>query len=646
MRTGSTQSPSVCGGVPGTGRRRHHSSDDSGGLLVCGIAGMIGNPDQAVVERMAATLRHRGPDATAVVTGSNVSLGHTRLAVIDLSDSASQPMADRSGRVRIVFNGEIYNYRQLRRDLQQQGVQFQSASDTEVVLESYLLSGPRFVRQLRGIFAFAIHDAREDSSRPTVLLARDHLGVKPLLYAGNSKQLVFASELKAILPALPQAARVDPVALRQLLAWGSVCQPRTMIAGVSMLPAGHTLLVHDGEIGIERFWEPGLDRVPEARELPYPEIVRRVRDGVMDAVTAQLVADVPVGAFLSGGIDSALLVAMMKMAVGDVRTFSVGFDARGVHDESADAHVISQHLGTRHTSTVVTGSEVARDLPAIVRSLDQPSVDGVNAWYVAQAARSEVTVALSGTGGDELFAGYPWYRALEQRPSGPADRLRGIHRWGVGRRHFVRRYADQYSIFGAEADSMLSPECRIEAGETDAYLDLGAHDELADGTAIERTTAITLGNYTRNQLLRDIDATSMAHSLEVRVPFLDVPLLDLALSIPDDAKRDPTAIGGASYTDSGIKRVLLDVGRDLLPDDFANRSKRGFTLPFDAWLHGPLSDNLTGALAPETVARRGLMNPERATQLHDDFVAGRIGWTRPWLLMNIELWCQAFLDDK
>lgn len=606
---------------------------------------MIGHPDRDVLERMAAKLRHRGPDATAVFANSEVGLGHTRLAVIDLSEAASQPMADRSARVQIVFNGEIYNYLALRRDLQKRGVQFRTASDTEVVLEAYLVYGLQFVRRLRGIFALAIYDARTDSTQPTVLLARDHLGVKPLLYAGDAARLVFASELKAIIPALLQTPQIDPVALRQLLAWGSVCQPRTMIAGVSMLPAGHTLVVRNGSLSIERFWKPDLDRIPEARGLPYRETVQQVREHLMDAVASQLVADVPVGAFLSGGIDSALLVAMMKALVGDVRTFSVGFDAAGVHDESMEAAAIAHSLGTRHSSAVVTGADVARDLHSIVRGLDQPSVDGVNAYYVAQAARAEVTVALSGTGGDELFAGYPWYHALERRPSGPADQLRAIRRWGVGRRRFSRRYGDQYSIFGADAQSLLVHDLRLPAGETDAFRDLGSHDQLAGGTAIERTTAITLGNYTRNQLLRDIDAVSMAHGLEVRVPYLDVPLLDLALSIPDNSKRDPNAIGGESYSDSGIKRVLVDIGRELLPAGFADRPKRGFTLPFDRWLHGPLARDLNAALCPVTVRARGLFDPQEVTRVRDAFIAGHIGWTRPWLLMIIELWCSDICDE-
>lgn len=618
---------------------------------MCGIAGIFGSPSRDSAAAMVAALKHRGPDGDGVYVDERVALGHTRLAIIDPTANAAQPMSTAGGQVCIVFNGEFYNFRELRRRLEEEGTRFRTSSDTEVLLELYCRDGDAFVSGLRGIFAFAIYDKRGGPGRERLVLARDHLGVKPLCYARTGTGMVFGSEIKALLKALPER-RIDPIALRQLLAWGSVCQPRTILAGVSMLPAGHMLVAEGGGTTLRPYWQPALNRVAGLRDLPYDELVDIAEAKLVETLQSQLVADVPVGAFLSGGIDSSLLVALMaRRHNGPVKTFSVGFEgAVGVEDESDDAADVAAFLRTDHSRVVVTANDAAASVHAIARDLDQPTVDGVNSWFVSRSVGGEVKVAISGTGGDELFAGYPWFTALDQHARlarQPASRARALARCVLGRRNpgFVDAYAGQYHIFGpGDAVRHLAPHLRTDAGACSTEADLGPADLLPGGTPIERTTALCLGNYTRNQLLRDIDAGSMAHALEVRVPLLDHQLADFALSLPDTAKLRPDAAPAGSYEASGLKRILVDVGRRYLPPGFSSRTKRGFSLPFDNWLRGPLSPLLADCLAPETVARRGLFDVPNVERLAADFSQGRIGWTRPWLLMMTELWCRECLD--
>lgn len=621
-------------------------------IIMCGIAGIFGRPDQPTVSAMTNALRHRGPDGHGLVTDDRATFGHARLSIIDLSAAASQPMTTDDEQIWLTYNGEIYNFRELRDDLVTSGVVFRTQSDTEVILALYRRDGERLLSKLCGIFAFAIYDKRGGPGKERLLLARDHLGVKPLYHMQTARGIVFASEIKAMLKALPDR-KIDPTALRQLLAWGSVCQPRTLIAGVSMLPAGHLLVAEGGRTLIEPYWQPGLGRVSGLRSRSYADLVDIAEAKLIEILDSQMVADVPIGAFLSGGIDSSLLVALIsRRCTGAVRTFSVGFEqGSGVNDETDDAAEVAAFLGTDHSRVIVTAADAAANIRAIARDLDQPTVDGVNAWFVSRSVGGAVKVAISGTGGDELFAGYPWYGALdrhERLSRTPAYRARTLAKLLMGRgrpESFVAAYARQYHIFGADdAIRYLSPQLRAKADAGGPEADLGAADILADGTPIERTTAICLGNYTRNQLLRDIDAGSMAHGLEVRVPLLDHDLADFALSLPDSAKVLPGAALAGSYDASGLKRLLVDIGRRYLPAGFPARAKKGFTLPFDSWLRGSLARVMSECLAAETVARRGFFDVQAVAGLSADFAQGRIGWTRPWLLMMTELWCQECLD--
>lgn len=645
---------------------------------MCGICGVWGDGnDRLAVERMVSAMHHRGPDAAGVHEETCATLGMTRLAILDLSEAGSQPMRNRDGSVWIVYNGELYNFKTEREILEAKGHTFVSTSDTEVVLRMYEHYGDDFVKRLRGMFALAIHDRR--GGREKLFLARDQMGIKSLLYARSRGRLVFASEVKALVASGMVEREVDPVALRQLLTYGSVYQPRTMLRGVSMLPPAHRMIVENGKEIVERYWSLGLDRRPELRGLSYEEQVEAVAAELEESVRLQMVSDVPLGAFLSGGVDSSLMVAMMSRAADrKVKTFSVGFEAEGAEiDETDDAERTARYIGTDHTRVVVRGEEVRDRIEHIASGLDQPSVDGVNSYFVSLAARRAVTVAISGTGGDELFAGYPWFIGMvldEARRRGAPRRavvgslLSSLARWpeldplvfgrGGGRlwdlrerNGFVSKYASQYQIFGTlGAARMMSPALKEAAGAgRSPHHDMKPLDELPNGSPIERVTALCLRGYTTNQLLRDIDAVSMSHSLEVRVPFLDPEVADVALSLPDSAKMsDLTGLPSPqqrTYRETGAKRILIDVGKKLLPDGFADQPKRGFGMPFGSWLGGPLRDVLQDTLSDEVVRRRGLLDVEAVSGIRDAFLAGNLSWAQPWLLMMLELWCREVLDS-
>jgi len=640
---------------------------------MCGIAGIWGGNNKEATARMVAALHHRGPDDTGFFTDRLVDLGMARLAVIDLNPTGRQPMANAEQTVWIVYNGETVNFAEQRALLEKQGQRFRSTSDTEVVLRLYELYGDDFLHRLRGMFALAIYDKRRGSGKERLLLARDHLGIKPLLYAEVSGKLAFASEIKALLASGLVDRQIDPVALRLLLTYGSVYQPRTMLRQVKMLMPAHRMIIENGRTRIERYWAMTRDRVAGLRSQPYPEQVRVLTETLAEAVRRHMVSDVPLGAFLSGGIDSSLQVAIMAREAGQrLKTFSVGFEAEGKGiDESGAGGEMARFLNTDHTHVLVRGEDVRDHILRIAAALDQPTVNGVNAYFISRAARQQMTVAVSGTGGDELFAGYPWFRHMAAEPERShsfwARALAAAARYPVfnplmptrlGNRlfrartasGFTSRYALQYRIFGSTGAAMLiSPHWRrrARAGTAEAF-DLASLDELRQGgSAIDRVTGLCLRGYTANQLLRDIDAASMAHSLEVRVPYLDTSLLDTALSLPDQAKLRPGAAAAdhtCSYRDTGAKRILFDVGRPFLPKDFDLRPKRGFAMPFDHWLRGSLKEVLMSALSPASVKSRGWLDPGAVAGIKEQFLSGRIGWPQPWLLMMLELWAGQVLD--
>jgi asparagine synthase (glutamine-hydrolysing) len=622
---------------------------------MCGIAGILGLPDGAVAERMGRAMAHRGPDDSGLYEDQWVALSHRRLSVLDLSSAGRQPMSRAGDRLWIVYNGEIYNYREIRRELDGRGHHFRSATDTEVILALYEDMGPACVTRLRGMFAFAIWDRRAPD--PTLFLARDHFGVKPLVYATRPDRFVFASDLPGLLASGLGEPTVDPVSLAQYLLHGHVVQPRTILEGVSMLPAGHALTARPGhEPRLWRYWDLDHERcVALSQGMALDDQAARLRHLLEAAARSQMVSDVPLGAFLSGGIDSSTLVALMTRVSGrPVHTFSVGFSGSAAdRDESSDALRSAKALGTVHQTVPVTGRNVAEVLPDIAARLGQPSVDGANMYFVSRAARRAVTVALAGMGGDELFAGYPWFRDLASgwspegrslRPLARAlsrirlwrllPRSRGRERWEMRGLctdlpshymvcHMIRPPSEVLRLLGTR---------RVEPGEMFCY---PREDDPRATDAVARVSRLDSKLYMCSQLLRDTDAASMAHSLEVRVPFLDLDVAEFAYGLPGSSKLGPLEEGGPPTG----KRVLIRAVRDLIPEWTYRKPKRGFTMPFEEWLRGPLRDLAADALADRSFRWSGLVDSTEIDRTWRRFQSSRdLSWTRVWTLLMLALW--------
>ena len=604
---------------------------------MCGIAGSLETHpcDASRMERMVHALSRRGPDDCGIWKDSlgSVALAHARLSIIDLSVAGHQPMSYSNWRFWVTFNGEIYNYRELRQELRAGGAVFATHTDTEVILAGWARWGAEVLKRLRGMFAFALWDCQERR----LALARDRFGIKPLLWAEVPGGLVFASELKALLA----SGIVEPVlelrGLFDLLATGSVCQPGTMIRGVRSLEPGTCLIV--GPSGCRetiRYWDlPGAVAAlqPEMAKLSYPDAVRLVRDLLDEACRYHLVADVPVGSFLSGGVDSTAITALMsRHTMSPVKSFSVGFEETSGHrHELNDARLAASHIGCEHTEVVVTGRDVEAAFDDLVRTIDQPSCDGANTYFVSRAASATVKVALSGLGGDELFAGYPHFAYL-QTAAHPVlpwlnDLLNLAHRLRPSRwthpaalrcLSLPQRYAQLRRGFSdADFAGALAAPLRacFKAGLVEDYL-RPLVEQAFDPVA--QTSLVECRHYLLNTLLRDADAMSMGHGLEVRTVLLDHLLVEHALALPPASKRRA----------GRHKAVLKDAVVDLLPPGLLARPKTGFEMPLGHWLRTVLRERLRAAL--DGSAARVLFQPaflEDCRRLMDDPHAARLLWT-------------------
>ena len=554
---------------------------------MCGIAGVVSRRSQVTalvppVNAMLNSVRHRGPDDEGAWTDAagDAAFAHTRLAILDPTPAGHQPMSTPDGRFTIAFNGEILNFKELRRSLEARGVCFHTRSDTEVILRAYEADGSSCLRSLRGMFAFALWDAREQ----TCLLARDPFGIKPLYYHEAGGVLTFASEVRAILAAGVRAV-VDATGAFEYFRTGSVPEPLTMIQDVRALEAGHFMTWRDGRLSIQRYWDIDF---PDSDASDDPATLTRT--ALLDSVAHHLVSDVPVGVFLSGGMDSTAIVALTRtLRDGDLRTFSLSFPSFQ-HDEGPDARRTAQHFKTTHHEWAVDGATAWQMFGEFLTAADQPSIDGFNTFLVARLARRHHTkVVLSGLGGDELFGGYPSFRQVPRLVklgqlasfgglvSAAALRLAG----DIG--------GSRYRRFAALIESSATLESaymafrgiytREEARALTAHYvgDRTAIDEVerrrppTDPTAEDGVSRLELTRYMRNQLLRDADVMSMASGVELRVPFIDSVLFGTLSRLP---ARQRLQRG----------KALLHQAVPEVPDWIANQPKRGFVLPFQRWL--------------------------------------------------------------
>ncbi|HET7567585.1 MAG TPA: asparagine synthase (glutamine-hydrolyzing) [Gaiellaceae bacterium] len=612
---------------------------------ICGIASTAGPPDPVALAAMSELLVHRGPDSGGEHLDGPVGLAARRLSIVDLAHG-DQPIANEDGTCVVVQNGEIYNSPELRRELERAGHRFRTHCDTETLVHAYEEHGLGFAERLRGMFAVAIWDAR----RRRLVLARDRYGIKPLYWRDAGGELRFASELRA----LPRG-EIDLDAVEAFLAFNSIPAPLSIFRDVRKLPPGHLLVWEDGAVALERYARPGPLPADELREGDEAELVEELRARLRDSVRAHLIADVPVGVLLSGGVDSAALAAFAAEESSEaVHTFTIGFEERSF-DERDDARLVAERYGTNHHELLVRPDPELL-LEALAAAFDEPFADSsaLPTYLVSQLASEHVKVALSGEGGDELFGGYYTYAADLL-----ADRFGGLARLArpfvealpsssrkasleYRAKRFVRaahlppleRHHGWKEIFAPDVRAELTGR-RSEFDPVDVYRDRYRETEGADELA--RLQDVDFGIYLVDDLLVKTDRASMAHSLEARVPFLDPMVTNLAFALPARHKVRGLA-----------KKVLLRKAVEpLLPREVVHGRKRGFSIPAAAWLRGELAPFARETLSAATLERQGFFRPAAVSRILDEHVAGREDWSRQlWGLLAFTLWYEHHVERE
>ncbi|MBT9459910.1 MAG: asparagine synthase (glutamine-hydrolyzing) [Burkholderiaceae bacterium] len=627
---------------------------------MCGIHGIYRLDGQGVepglLSAMGNVTQHRGPDDEGMHIDADCGIAMRRLSIIDLA-GGHQPLSNQDGSLWLVCNGEIYNYRELRTELQAKGYVFKTGSDSEVLLHLYDAEGDEFVHRLNGMFDFALWDAR----RRRLLIGRDRIGVKPLYVLQDGSRLAFATEAKALLALPGVKAELDRSVVASYLHLGYVAAPGCIFKGIRKLAPATLLAVEGGQVREWRYWRLPTQIDKESSEQQW---IDRVRGQLEESVRMQMVSDVPIGAFLSGGVDSSAVVAYMaRHSSQPIRTYSIGFEggvAEALYNELPYARQVSQLFGTQHREIVVK-PDVVGLLPMLLWHMDEPLADTafITTYLVSQFARQDVKVILSGVGGDELFGGYRRYLGahyasrfhalpawLRQAVAAgarrlPADRHSGLLNMLRLAKGFVataemapdERYRSYLQVLGRDVVSqlMLEPSASGPDPLDLAFAGAGNEDDLNRMFAVDAETQLP------DDLLMLTDKMSMAVSLECRVPLLDHDLVELAAAMPGAIKMK----GGR------LKHVMKEALSDILPDDILNRKKRGFGTPMGAWLKGELAPLLRRLLAPEVLRARGLFRPEIVAGLMADHEANRIDGTDPLLaLMNLEIWSRIYLDGR
>jgi asparagine synthase (glutamine-hydrolysing) len=645
---------------------------------MCGIAGIISTNAEARIGAMLESIEHRGRDDQGVWTsaaidaaGRRACLGHRRLSIIDTSSAGHQPMFSEDGRFVLTFNGEIYNYRELKQRLAAHGHKFQTDTDTEVLLAAFTEWGVGCLPHLNGMFAFAIWDTKERQ----LILARDRLGIKPLYYAQvegeNGASFIFASEVKAILTTGLTERAIDPEALNQFLTFLWTPDPNTLFRGIRKLPPAHVLTLRDDEIEVREWWDVSFGEIEEGRSEAWWQ--EHVLETLNRVVGMEMVADVPLGSFLSGGIDSSSIVALMKNHSGGrrVSTYTIGIEAEDLRydiipDDVVWARRVNELLDTEYHE-IMLKPDVTDLLPKLVYHLDEPAIDmAIPSYLVSRAARETLTVMLSGMGGDEVFAGYP--RQMAMKLASAFDPVPGLLRRPLMKTlasvlpgglpgkltaplrnakkfarsaalDFENRYLGYGTYFTDEAKARLyTDEMREATRELDAYHHHRRYFERVKTAApLNRLLYVDLKTFLPCLNLTTTDKTSMAANLEVRVPFLNHELVELAARMPTNLKLH------------GLKRkyILKRVAETLLPKDVVWRRKAGFSAPIRSWLRGALRPMVDDLLSEETIRRRGLFKPQEVRRIIAANLSGREDYNlQVFQLLTLELWQRTFIDSK
>lgn len=647
---------------------------------MCGICGVIGversERAEEIARRMMGALQHRGPDDEGILVAPSAALGMRRLSIIDLP-GGHQPVFNETRNVAVVFNGEIYNFQKMRQTLEGHGHAFQTHSDTEVIVHAYEEWGEQFLRELRGMFAIAIWDARscgtsgEGARRARILLARDRLGIKPLYYAAANGALLFSSEVRSLLASGMLEPRLSPDSLEAFLTFGSVAEPCTLVRDVFSVPPGHCLAFSADappEMPSPKPYWVYSDAVLE-RDAPRPksfqEAAKQLRPLLEETVREYLIADVPLGVFLSSGLDSTSLVALGSRLQRELHTFTVVFPEQRF-SESKVSRETAKHFKTRHQEIMLSPETLVSQMDDAVMSLDQPTMDGLNTYFVSRAARqSGLKVALSGLGSDEIFGGYSTFISTPR-----AAFVAGLGRWIPGP---FRRLTAGAAVRIAAGDAVRKAAAawrsprdfphayyftrllftpsrvrRLLAPYFDSAEYTGNHEnpwrtrmrETAKQAGhLDSFTSVScfeLQSYMVNTLLRDTDSASMANSLEVRVPFLDHRLVEFVGRLPKNAK----------YVQGSPKSLLVEALSDLLPDDVVGQEKRTFTLPWEVWLRGPLGVRLSQELSNLTPPLRRYVNGRAVRGAWQNFVIGQTNWSRPWSLFVLNEWVRRHVAES
>jgi asparagine synthase (glutamine-hydrolysing) len=628
---------------------------------MCGIAGIINRKgresDPSLIRKMTGAMSHRGPDADGFFEDGGIALGHRRLSIIDLSAAANQPFTDSSGRYVMVFNGELYNYREVKRLIGDYA--FRTNSDTEVIIAAYAKWGADCLSYFRGMFALVIWDRQEKE----IFMVRDPMGVKPLYYYLDDDQLLFASEVRAILATGLVKRRLDETALPDYFSYQSISYPHTMIEGIRQLEAGSWIRIKKGSIEKKRYWD--VTNISKDEDMDAGLVRGRIRELLLQSVRRRLVSDVPVGAFLSGGIDSSAVVGLMAEAGSAApNTFNICFEEKE-YDESAYAEIIARKFNTHHTRVLLKPAVFLGELENALAAMDTPSGDGSNTYTVSKAIRSSgIVVALSGVGGDELFAGYPFfeqYLQIHRRgwlwkiPPGLRRSVTGLIPGSAsGKRQRMIQILrapsngieNIYPIFRQILSPALLGQLTSLAGSrhvvgfgspassggllTSVQQELEARkDELSELPLLSQVSAAEYLGYTQHTLLKDTDQMSMAASLEVREPFFDQDLVEYVLAVPDRLKRP-------SYP----KSLLVESLRPMLPDEIVFRKKQGFLFPWNVWLKNELRSFCETHI--HNMAQRPFIHGDRLTKYWRGFLAGEpaIRWSEIWLFVVLEYWLE------